>query len=151
MTPIDPHGTVVVELRENAELMSVLSALGGDENHITGGEARRPTPNIVVASLGGVPWPPNARRLTPLREERYAVHCTASKGPNGDIEASRLARYVAAAFHGRGWRTRVLGSGEHVSIALSMEEATGPAHNAPDSGDPMVTVLATFKAVAQAT
>jgi len=147
----DPHGTVVVELRDDPGLAAVLSALGADSSHITGGEARRPTPNIVVRSLGSNPWPIAASRLTPLREEQYAVHCTATKSPSGDIEAKRLAAYAAAALHGRGWRTRVLGSGEHVSIALSMEASTGPVHIEPDSSDPTVTVLVTLKAVAQAT
>lgn len=151
MGVVSPHGTVVVELRADDDLMAYLESLGGSAEHITGGEARRPPPNIVVRDLGSNPWPPNARRLTPLREERYALHCTAAKGRNGDIEAAMLARLAAASLHGKGWRTRILGNGDHVSIALSMEEATGPVHNDPDSGDPVATVLATFKAVAQAT
>lgn len=149
MSRVDPTGDLVIEIRSNSE---IVAGVGGNAKNIDGGEARGNPPNVTVNRLASSPYPfgPGSGRIG-LHEVRYAIRCTVPKGPEADIEVMHLADSVAEFLHNRGWRTRILSGGAHHSIANSREDQTGPVIPDPDTGDATVTVLATLRAVAQAT
>jgi hypothetical protein len=139
-----PTGTLVVELRAVPEVAALVPAA-----NIQGGEGRSNPPDIIIerlstsSSVAG----PGSHRLG-MAEHRYAIRCRAPQSKDGDIVATRIAGAVVVALHMKGYRTRVLGSGDRERIAQSRWDTMTAVLRDPDTQDPYVTVLASIKAAA---
>ncbi len=142
----DPTGSVILELRGDAE---ILAAVDGRPKAISG-EGRMEPPHIVIVVLGVNPRPFGAgsNRLG-LSQWTYAIRCVIPAGPEAAIEASRVAGLVATRLNNRGWRSRIV-SGDRFAIARSDEtNTTGPVPD-PDTKDATAVVLVNLTASAQA-
>lgn len=145
MGRVDPQGSVVMELRADTELVT----LAGGESQITGTEARSDGRTVVVQYLASSVWPLGSPR-SPLREFRYAIRCKVPKGRDADIVAKAMAERVSVVVHNLGWRTRTFQDDTMLSMAQSQEESTVGVVVDPQTGDPTVTVLASYITAARA-
>lgn len=150
---IDPTGSVIVEMRADADILAALAAMTGgssDPTRVTGRRNAKAPPAIIVERMPSslMPFGPGSGRLG-VRSVSYAIKCVAKRTANGDVEAMHLGDVVAHFLHLRGPRTRVTG-GSKVGIYISRVGPVTQVLEDPDTGDPYTVVNASLEAAAQA-
>lgn len=152
-TPVDPTGSLIVELRSDGILAALAAMTNGtsDPYRVTGQRDVKAPPVVIVERMPSTRFPfgPGSGRLN-IQSVLYSIKCVAARGPRGDEEAVHLAEVVADFLHLKGPRTRTVTGVGKVGIYISRVPSVTQVLEDPVSKDPYVVVNASLEAAAQA-
>lgn len=152
-TPVDPTGSLIVELRDDVILdaLAAMTAGSSDPKRVTGHRDQKAAPVIIVERMPSTRFPfgPGSGRLN-IQNVLYSIKCVAARGPTGDVEAVHLGEVVAEYLHMKGPRTRTITGVGKVGIFISRVPSMTQVLFDPDTDNPYVVVNASLEAAAQA-